>query len=138
MAGSAGGKVVWPRSGWHHVHAALQAFWHSSAHVLGQALELEFGVDLTIGPALEEGFYYDCYMGDKVWGGCEAAAAADLHGQCCCGLHACRTCQTRTKHALKSGWTRPARRTSALSECVAGAAGGLSACAVLQLMLCCS
>jgi threonyl-tRNA synthetase len=43
-----------------------QTFWHSSAHVLGQVLELEFGVDLTIGPALEEGFYYDCYMGDKV------------------------------------------------------------------------
>ncbi|KAG2439420.1 hypothetical protein HXX76_004777 [Chlamydomonas incerta] len=41
------------------------AFWHSSAHVLGQALELEFGVDLTIGPALEEGFYYDCFMGDR-------------------------------------------------------------------------
>eukprot|EP00879_Flechtneria_rotunda_P033620 GHRR01037254.1.p1 GENE.GHRR01037254.1~~GHRR01037254.1.p1 ORF type:complete len:384 (+),score=98.90 GHRR01037254.1:378-1529(+) len=33
--------------------------------MLGQALELEYGVDLTIGPALEEGFYYDCYMGDK-------------------------------------------------------------------------
>ncbi len=44
----------------------MQTFWHSSAHVLGQVLELEFGVDLTIGPALEEGFYYDCYMGDKV------------------------------------------------------------------------
>jgi threonyl-tRNA synthetase len=43
----------------------LQTFWHSSAHVLGQALELEFGADLTIGPALEEGFYYDCYLGDK-------------------------------------------------------------------------
>lgn len=43
-----------------------ETFWHSSAHVLGQVLELEFGVDLTIGPALEEGFYYDCYMGDKV------------------------------------------------------------------------
>jgi len=43
-----------------------QAFWHSSAHVLGQALELEFGADLTIGPALEEGFYYDCFLGDKV------------------------------------------------------------------------
>ncbi|KAG2502057.1 hypothetical protein HYH03_000551 [Edaphochlamys debaryana] len=41
------------------------AFWHSSAHVLGQTLELEFGVDLTIGPALEEGFYYDCFMGDR-------------------------------------------------------------------------
>ncbi|KIZ00239.1 threonyl-tRNA synthetase [Monoraphidium neglectum] len=42
-----------------------ETFWHSSAHVLGEALEMEFGVDLTIGPALEEGFYYDCYMGDK-------------------------------------------------------------------------
>jgi len=39
-------------------------FWHSSAHVLGEALELEFGVDLTIGPPIEEGFYYDCHMGD--------------------------------------------------------------------------
>lgn len=37
----------------------VQTFWHSSAHVLGQALELEYGADLTIGPALEEGFYYD-------------------------------------------------------------------------------
>ncbi|GLC55278.1 hypothetical protein PLESTB_000967300 [Pleodorina starrii] len=44
------------------------AFWHSSAHVLGQVLELEFGVDLTIGPALDEGFYYDCYMGDRTLG----------------------------------------------------------------------
>ena len=42
-----------------------ETFWHSSAHVLGQALELEFGVDLTIGPTIEEGFYYDCYMGDR-------------------------------------------------------------------------
>eukprot|EP00775_Hariotina_reticulata_P003330 gene3330-3607_t len=43
-----------------------ETFWHSSAHVLGQVLELEYGVDLTIGPSLEEGFYYDCFMGDKV------------------------------------------------------------------------
>ncbi|KAK3246693.1 hypothetical protein CYMTET_43779 [Cymbomonas tetramitiformis] len=42
-----------------------EAYWHSSAHILGQALELNFGVDLTIGPAIEEGFYYDCYMGDR-------------------------------------------------------------------------
>ena len=33
--------------------------------MLGQALELEYGADLTIGPPLEEGFYYDCYLGDK-------------------------------------------------------------------------
>jgi threonyl-tRNA synthetase len=41
-----------------------QTFWHSSAHVLGQALELEYGVDLTIGPAIDEGFYYDAFIGD--------------------------------------------------------------------------
>lgn len=45
--------------------SGLQTFWHSSAHLLGQALELEYGADLTIGPALEEGFYYDCYLGDR-------------------------------------------------------------------------
>jgi len=33
--------------------------------LLGQALELEYGADLTIGPALEEGFYYDCYLGER-------------------------------------------------------------------------
>jgi hypothetical protein len=38
--------------------------WHSSAHVLGECLEQLYGVDLTIGPTIEEGFYYDCYMGD--------------------------------------------------------------------------
>lgn len=46
----------------------MQTFWHSSAHLLGQALELEYGVDLTIGPSLEEGFYYDCFMGDRALG----------------------------------------------------------------------
>lgn len=50
-----------------------QAFWHSSAHLLGQALELEFGVDLTIGPALEEGFYYDCFMGERNLGEADKA-----------------------------------------------------------------
>lgn len=44
---------------------SLQTFWHSSAHVLGEALEACFGVRLTIGPAIEEGFYYDCYMGER-------------------------------------------------------------------------
>ena len=41
-----------------------ELYWHSSAHVLGEALELEYGADLTIGPAIEEGFYYDCYLED--------------------------------------------------------------------------
>lgn len=37
-----------------------KAFWHSSAHVLAQALEKLYpGIKLTIGPAIENGFYYD-------------------------------------------------------------------------------
>lgn len=36
------------------------AFWHSSAHVLAQAIEYFYpNVNLTIGPAIEYGFYYD-------------------------------------------------------------------------------
>ncbi|PHR92761.1 MAG: threonine--tRNA ligase [Leeuwenhoekiella sp.] len=43
-----------------------KAFWHSSAHILAQALEeLYPGVKLTIGPAIEKGFYYDVDLGDR-------------------------------------------------------------------------
>ena len=41
-----------------------KAFWHSSSHVLAQALEeLYPGIKLTIGPAIENGFYYDVDFG---------------------------------------------------------------------------
>ena len=42
------------------------AFWHSSAHVLAQALlALYPDCKLTIGPAIEYGFYYDADFGDQ-------------------------------------------------------------------------
>ena len=43
-----------------------EAFWHSSAHVLAQAI-LHFYPDakLTIGPAIEKGFYYDVDFGEQ-------------------------------------------------------------------------
>lgn len=41
------------------------AHWHSSAHILGQALEKKFGGYLTIGPPLENGFYYDMFIGNR-------------------------------------------------------------------------
>ena len=42
-----------------------EAFWHSSAHVLAQALEKLYpGVKLWVGPAVERGFYYDVDLGD--------------------------------------------------------------------------
>ena len=43
-----------------------QAFWHSSSHILAQALEeLYPGIHLSIGPAIENGFYYDVDFGDQ-------------------------------------------------------------------------
>ncbi len=46
--------------------AGKRAFWHSSAHVLAQAI-LRFYPDakLTIGPAIENGFYYDIDFGQE-------------------------------------------------------------------------
>jgi len=43
---------------------AKTVFWHSSAHMMGEALEHLFGSKLTIGPPLKGGFYYDSYMGN--------------------------------------------------------------------------
>ena len=44
--------------------AAKTVFWHSSAHLLGQSLEHNYGALLTIGPPVAGGFYYDSYMGE--------------------------------------------------------------------------
>ena len=42
------------------------AFWHSSAHLLAEALQdLYPGVKFGIGPAIENGFYYDIDPGDN-------------------------------------------------------------------------
>ena len=41
------------------------AFWHSSAHILAQSLLSKYPqAKLTIGPAIENGFYYDVDFGD--------------------------------------------------------------------------
>ncbi len=43
------------------------AFWHSSAHLLAEALqELYPGIQFGIGPAIEQGFYYDVVPADGV------------------------------------------------------------------------
>jgi threonyl-tRNA synthetase len=43
-----------------------KAFWHSTSHVMAQVLEEKYnGIKLTIGPAIENGFYYDVDFGDN-------------------------------------------------------------------------
>ena len=45
--------------------AGKETFWHSSAHVLAQTLEHMYpDIKLSIGPAIENGFYYDVDLGD--------------------------------------------------------------------------
>jgi threonyl-tRNA synthetase len=44
---------------------ARHAFWHSSAHLMAEALESIYpGIKFGIGPAIENGFYYDVDPGD--------------------------------------------------------------------------
>lgn len=44
---------------------ARHAFWHSSAHLMAEALEKLYpGIKLGIGPAIENGFYYDVDPGE--------------------------------------------------------------------------
>ena len=44
-------------------------FWHSSAHLMAEALESLYpDVKFGIGPAIENGFYYDVDLGDKSFG----------------------------------------------------------------------
>ncbi len=45
---------------------AKKTFWHSSSHLMAEALESLFpGIKFGIGPAIETGFYYDVDLGEK-------------------------------------------------------------------------
>ncbi|XP_066886217.1 threonine--tRNA ligase 2, cytoplasmic isoform X2 [Kogia breviceps] len=44
---------------------AQAVYWHSSAHVLGEALELHYGGLLCCGPPTDCGFYYDMFLEDR-------------------------------------------------------------------------
>src|SRR4051812_11947609 len=46
--------------------AGKSTFWHSSAHLMAEAIEGMFpGVKFWVGPPLETGFYYDVDLGDQ-------------------------------------------------------------------------
>ncbi len=42
-----------------------QVFWHSTAHIMGEAMELNYGGCLCYGPPIEQGFYYDMYLENR-------------------------------------------------------------------------
>ncbi|XP_030636836.1 threonine--tRNA ligase 1, cytoplasmic [Chanos chanos] len=42
--------------------AAQAVYWHSSAHIMGEAMERVYGGCLCYGPPIENGFYYDMFL----------------------------------------------------------------------------
>ncbi|MFZ9220879.1 MAG: threonine--tRNA ligase [Sediminibacterium sp.] len=76
LAASINGEV-WDATRPIHQDAALKlltwddadgksTFWHSSAHLLAEAVEMQFpGAKFWVGPAVEKGFYYDIDLGDN-------------------------------------------------------------------------
>ncbi|KAF6739310.1 Threonine--tRNA ligase, cytoplasmic [Oryzias melastigma] len=40
----------------------VKVYWHSSAHILGEAMEKVYGGCLCYGPPIESGFYYDMFL----------------------------------------------------------------------------
>src|SRR5678815_4211897 len=43
---------------------AKSTFWHSSAHLMAEAVDASFpGVKFWVGPAIDKGFYYDMDLG---------------------------------------------------------------------------
>uniref|UniRef100_A0A8C2G079 threonine--tRNA ligase n=1 Tax=Cyprinus carpio TaxID=7962 RepID=A0A8C2G079_CYPCA len=61
-------------------HEDAQVYWHSSAHVLGEAMEQFYGGCLCYGPPIENGFYYDMFLdGQK---GVSSTEFGDLENIC--------------------------------------------------------
>ncbi|XP_055087352.1 threonine--tRNA ligase 1, cytoplasmic [Periophthalmus magnuspinnatus] len=59
---------------------AQAVYWHSSAHILGEAMERFYGGCLCYGPPIENGFYYDMYLdGQK---GVSSTEFGDLETLC--------------------------------------------------------
>ncbi|KAJ4828674.1 hypothetical protein Tsubulata_043652 [Turnera subulata] len=112
-------------------------FWHSSAHILGQALEMEYGCKLCIGPCTTrgEGFYYDAYYGElglnedhfkKIDAGASKAASVGcfpywksslLSASKCLGNKRLRCSQTTTSRQVEIISDLPADKTITVYRC---------------------
>ena len=78
-----------------------KAFWHSSAHLLAQALEeLYPGIKLTIGPAIENGFYYDVDFGSHTVSDKDFKAIEDKALEIARGKHEFKMRSVSKKEAL--------------------------------------
>ncbi|XP_073537557.1 threonine--tRNA ligase 1, cytoplasmic [Phyllobates terribilis] len=58
---------------------AQAVYWHSSAHIMGEAMERVYGGCLCYGPPIESGFYYDMFLED---GGVSSNDFSSLENLC--------------------------------------------------------
>src|SRR5258707_15507761 len=49
----------------YHPVSGKKVFWHSSAHVLGEAAERHYGCHLCIGPPTDDGFFYEMAIEER-------------------------------------------------------------------------
>uniref|UniRef100_A0A8D3EFQ6 threonine--tRNA ligase n=1 Tax=Scophthalmus maximus TaxID=52904 RepID=A0A8D3EFQ6_SCOMX len=59
---------------------AQAVYWHSSAHILGEAMERFYGGCLCYGPPIENGFYYDMFLDEQK--GVSSTEFGDLETLC--------------------------------------------------------
>jgi threonyl-tRNA synthetase len=79
-----------------------KAFWHSTSHIMAQALEeLYPGIKLTIGPAIENGFYYDVDFGEHVISEKDLNKVEDKMMEIARGKHEFRMRESTKNDALK-------------------------------------
>ncbi|PNI43283.1 TARSL2 isoform 1 [Pan troglodytes] len=57
---------------------AQAVYWHSSAHILGEAMELYYGGHLCYGLPIENGFYYDVFIEDRAVSSTELSALENI------------------------------------------------------------
>ncbi|KAM5291667.1 threonine--tRNA ligase 2, cytoplasmic [Ctenodactylus gundi] len=57
---------------------AQAVYWHSSAHILGEAMEIYYGGHLCYGPPIENGFYYDMFIEDRAVSSTELASLENI------------------------------------------------------------
>jgi threonyl-tRNA synthetase len=79
-----------------------KAFWHSTSHIMAQALEeLYPGIKLTIGPAIDNGFYYDVDFGEHVISENDLNKVEDKMMEIARGKHEFRMRESSKADALK-------------------------------------
>ena len=100
---------------------AKKVFWHSSSHLMAEALEALFpGVKFGIGPAIENGFYYDVDMnGRTLWPTSPRRATSTSRNSSpswkTVPSHTTRTASSRTCAAARTSATPRSSRPSRCS-----------------------